>query len=91
MEAAIYVKKHEVEFPAVGNFHNYETRQINDLQILNYRMTNFKKSPHCFSSYVFNKLPIQIKNQNSFRAFKKDLCNYLYENSFYTFNEYFAT
>lgn len=91
MEAAIYVKKHSTEFPTVNAFHNYPTRHSDDLHITNFRLATFKKSPHCFCSYIFNKLPNQIKTQISFRSFKNHLRNFLLEKSFYSVNEYFAS
>jgi hypothetical protein len=39
---------------------------------------------------LFNKLPVQIKQFDKYKSFKKDVKTFLVHNAFYTIEEFFA-
>jgi len=76
LESAMFVKKYQHKFPAVSTVHNYQTRQISNIVIQNYNLSTFKKSPKCFCSYVYNKIPVSIREIVPIRKFKRTLQDY---------------
>lgn len=68
--------------------HMYLTRNRRNLYIEKYNLSLYKKSPVCAGRYLYNKLPMVIKECNSIYIFKKKLKEFLYENSFYSLEEY---
>ena len=76
------------KFKMNNNIHRYPTRSARELHINNYNLSKYKKSPHCAGSYVYNKLPTEIRAQNSLRLFRSTLKIFLTEHSSYNMTEF---
>lgn len=71
-----------------SNNHNYYTRNADQLYIQNYNTALFTRSPICAGCYLFNKLPLQIRDISSLNKFKKTLREFLWSKCFYSLDEY---
>lgn len=68
--------------------HQYATRKNGDIYINKCNLTLYRKSPLYAGSYLYNKLPPNIKNFNNINKFKAELKRFLISNCFYTLEEY---
>lgn len=84
----IHEKRHTLISHA--NLHEYPTRHRDNIYIDRHRLEKYKHSPLCAGSYIYNKLPKQIKSATTFYVFKKLLKEYLLKEAFYNLNEFFA-
>lgn len=71
-----------------SDIHNYNTRNCHNIYINNYKLILFKKSPICAGSYLYNRLPLDIKEMVPLKQFKLKLKNYLCDKCIYTIAEY---
>ena len=56
------------------------------------KQTSKKTEAACVTNMgtkLFNKLPIQIKQLDDYKGFKREVKNFLLHNSFYTIEEFF--
>lgn len=77
------------EFKTNRDFHNYPTRSVREIHINSFNLSKYRKSPHCAGSYIYNKLPLEIRSQNSFRLFRNKLKTFLIGHCFYNMTEFF--
>ena len=68
--------------------HSYLTRNRQNIYIDKHNLTMFKKSPICAGSYLYNILPVHMKELHSINKFKITLREFLCINSFYSLEEY---
>jgi len=69
-----------ISFQTVGDLRDVETRQRNDLYVDRARIDMGTRSLRNRGPFLWNKLPLQIKNTNSLNIFKNKLNNYLISN-----------
>jgi len=94
LECSLFVYKNRFkepfrnDFDLVSEVHNYNTRQINDIYIPNYRTALYSKSPICAAAMIFNNLPDEVKTRTE-RSFKIELKRYLINLAPYDVREFF--
>ena len=76
--------KHNLEI------HEHNTRKRHDLHIQHCNTVLYQRSVINMGRKLFNKLPIQIKQLDNFKSFKREVKTFLIHNSFYTIDEFFA-
>jgi hypothetical protein len=69
-------------------FHSHETRNKADLFITSHNTKLFEQSIAYNGVLIYNKLPSEIKSVKSISKFRKLLSNFLFENSFYSMEEF---
>lgn len=89
LNVSLYVFNNRNRFVTVGERHNVNTRSRNDIYVpfCNYDVT--LKSPFIMGLRIFNALPHGMKDINHLRLFKRALKSFLFNNVFYTLDEYF--
>jgi hypothetical protein len=69
--------------------HNTDSRQRNNLYLLQATLTIYQKRAHYSGIKIFNNLPLEIKNvADNPKKFKTALKQFLYTHSFYTLEQY---
>jgi hypothetical protein len=78
------------QFPVPSEINHFVTRQHANFHQPSVNVTKFQKGVSNLGAKVFNVLPsyIKIESDNP-NKFKLVLQQFLYENSFYSFHEYF--
>ena len=66
------------------------TRKKHDLHTQHCNTVLYQRSVINMGIKLFNKLPIQIKQLDNFKSFKREVKTFLVHNSFYTIDEFFA-
>lgn len=89
-EGAVFVHKNKQMFTTNFCKHTHNTRAANQISINKYRLSLFRKSPFVCCACIFNTLPTDIKNQQSFSAFKNNLKQYLISKCFYSLQDFFG-
>lgn len=85
----IFVCKNPSIYQDNSKFHDYNTRNKNNLHIELKRLTLVQKGVYYSSIKLFNVLPPHIKCLHTeLPKFKQSLKDYLIEKSFYTVDEY---
>lgn len=84
-----FIHRNLHEFKTNRDFHNYPTRSVREIHINSFNLSKYRKSPHCAGSYIYNKLPLEIRSQNSFRLFRNKLKTFLIGHCFYNMTEFF--
>lgn len=84
----IYIFSVKNNLPAHRDKHDYNTRNRNNIYINNYNLALYKKSPMYAGSYMYNKLPSDLKLVNNVRQFKSKLRFFLCTNCFYSLEEF---
>ena len=69
--------KHNLDIKTNGDYHNYNTRNRNDIRQPYARTTIMSKSMYNNSAKAFNNLPKYIKDSKSIKTFTKMIKNYL--------------
>lgn len=82
----IYIHTNRNKLPISD--HQYSTRKKGDIYINKCNLTLYKKSPLYAGSYLYNKLPPNIKNFHNMNKFKAELKRFLISNCFYSLDEY---
>lgn len=80
--------KNKDQLTTNSDVHMHYTRQCDQLRIDRHRLAKTERSPIMAGSYLYNKLPQQIKSIKTFNRFKKELKEFLTDNCFYTIAEY---
>jgi hypothetical protein len=78
------------KFLVNSEIHHIDTRQQANFHQPSVNVAKYQKEVYCFGVKVFNLLPsyIEIEFENA-KKFKVVLQKFLYENSFYSLDEYF--
>ena len=84
----IYMYGIKNKLPAHCDNHEHNTRNRNNIYINKYNLTLYKKSPLCAGSFLFNKLPSDIKETNNIKQFKAKIFKLLCSKCFYSVGEY---
>ena len=89
-ESCKFVKQNLSDFTHNRDVHGHNTRQANDLHVSKNRLTLYNKGPLGASTKLFNKLPLSVKNIDSFHIFKRNLREFLVNKCFYSISEYLS-
>jgi hypothetical protein len=71
------------------NLHEYETRNKDDLHVLQCQTSLYKKSVINMSIRLYNWLQVEIKKLSDYNKFKQTLKLFLLDNPFYSLAEFF--
>jgi hypothetical protein len=71
-----------------SEIHDHNTRKKHDLHTRHCNTVLYQKSVISLSIKLFNKLPMQIKQLDNYKSFKKELKTFLVHNLFYTIEEF---
>ena len=85
-ECCMFVRKNYSSFSECGSYHSYVTRSRQQLEIPKHATAFYEKVPYYTCTTIYNKLPIQIKQEVEVNVFKRKLRNYFIDNSFYNKN-----
>jgi hypothetical protein len=86
-ESLCFFRKYNIYQVKNLNLHDYETRNKNDLHILQCQTSLYKKSAVNMSVRLYNCLPAEIKKLNDYNKFKQTLKLFLLDNTFYSLAE----
>ena len=79
------------QFPVNSKIYHFDTRQHANFHQTSVNVTEYQKGASNLGGKVFNMLPSNKKiESNKPKKFKMSLQNFLYENSFYSLDEYFS-
>ena len=70
--------------------HGHNTRRKQVLHIQQCNTALYQKSVINMGIKLYNKLPIQIKQLDTFKSFKKEVKTFLVHNAVYTIEEFYA-
>jgi hypothetical protein len=85
----MYVVKNKHLFTKNLEIHSHNTRSANNPHIPATNITKYKKGGHYMGSKIFNHLPNHIKGlANEIKVFKKALQRFLFDNVFYSIDEF---
>ena len=86
-----FMIRNKNQFPVKSEIYHYDTRQHANFHQPSVNVTKFQKGVSNLGAKVFNRLPSNIKMESDNpKKFKMALQNFLYENSFYSLDEYFS-
>ena len=84
------MKRNKNQFLVNSEIHNIDTRQHANFHQPSWNVTKYHKGVYYLGVKVFNMLPSYIKTVfDNPKKFKVVLQKFLYENSFYSLDEYF--
>lgn len=82
------IKAREIMFPKLGGYHEYDTRNRNEMAIETSSLDFFRMKPSVAVINLFYKVPQEILSKSDLNLFKKNLKNYLIGSAHYSFNEF---
>ena len=82
-----YYKKHENEFSAHSDFHEYNTRHKNNLCPKEIRLRKSQNAVNYFIIKFYNKIPHYLKKYNS-KNFNKAIKKLLISSAYYSYDEF---
>jgi len=82
--------KHNSEIHGHKEIHGHNTRRKQDLHIQQCNTALYQKNLINMGIKLYNKLPIQIKQLETFESFKKEVKTFLVHNAVYTIEEFCA-
>jgi hypothetical protein len=71
LEALCFMKKYKGGTPENSAIHDYNTRGKNDLHVQSCRTSIFQKSVVNMGTKLFNHLPVELKQLDNFKQFRK--------------------
>lgn len=89
LECANFFKNNHSLFLTNSNFHNYNTRNKEQLCLPKHNTTLYSKSPYYIVQKIWNHLPIQIKSIVNLNKFKFAMKEYLLDKCFYDLDEFY--
>ena len=89
-EMLCFLKKYQGKVKHNLEIHEHNTRKKHDLHTKHCNTVLYHRSVINMGIKLFNKLPIQIKQLDNFKSFKREVKTFLVHNSFYTIDEFFA-
>lgn len=84
----MYYKFKSETYLTGADFHSYNTRQKTDHRPFAHRLELSANLPKNIGPKLYNKLPLQIKLENSEKKFEKLLRSFLIERACYSVNEF---
>jgi len=87
LHTLLFIKNNIHKFNVLNSYHHYPTRN-NLLLYPPHKTSAFEKNPSYQGVRLFNKLPPQIRNISCSKQFKTKLMEFLFENMFYSINEF---
>lgn len=87
-ELCVYTYKNKENFLSNSNYHNFNTRNKNNIHLDFTNLTLKKRTPNFLGPNLFNKLPNEIKNSRTINIFKKQLKTYLAKKTIYSLSEF---
>ena len=84
MEVTCYIRKHHQFLDLNSNIHAHNTRRKMDIHIQSYNTDLYKRSVINGGTKLYNKLPGNIKEIDSYKTFKKELKSRLLLHSFHS-------
>ena len=88
LRCCVFLKKHQGNVKQNLEIHGHNTRKKHDLHTRHCSTVLYQKSVTNMSIKLFNKLPIQIKQLDDYKSFKREVKTFLICNSFYTIVEF---
>ena len=88
LEMLCFLKKYKGDMKHNSEIHGHNTRRKQDLQQCN--TTLYQKSVMNMGTKLYNKLPIQIKQLDTYKGFKKEVKKFLVHNAVYKIEEFYA-
>ena len=86
----LFMIRNKNQFLVNSEVYHIDSRQHANFHQPSVNMTRYWKGAYCLGVKVFNKLPIYIKvESDNPKKFKFVLQKFLYDNSFYSLDEYF--
>jgi hypothetical protein len=86
---SMYVVNNTHLFTKNLEIHSHDTRSANNLHVPAANLTKYKKGTNYMVSKIFNHLPNHIKSLvNGKRVLKKTLQRFLFDNVFYSIDEF---
>jgi hypothetical protein len=89
LEVISYLRRHHQFVELNSNVHAYNTRRT-DIHIQSYKADLYKRSVINMGSKLYNKLPDNIKEIESYKTFRKQLKSFLLRHAFYSVEEFVA-
>ena len=89
-EMLCFLKKYKWNLKHNSEIHGHNTRRKQDLHTQQWNTVMYQKSVINMGIKLFNKLPMQIKQLDKYKNFKKEVKAFLIQNAFYTIEEFFA-
>jgi hypothetical protein len=83
-----FLKKYQGNVKQNLEIHDHNTRKKHDLHTRHCNTVLYQKSVVNMGIKLFNKLPIQIKQLDNYKSFKREVKTFLVQNSFYTIEEF---
>ena len=90
LEMLRFLKKYKGDMKHNSEIHGHNTRWKQDLHIQQCNITLYQKSVMNMGTKLYNKLPIQIKQLDTCKGFKKEVKKFLVHNAVYTIEEFYA-
>jgi len=87
-EMLCFLKKHQGNVKQNLEINGHNTRKKHDLHTRHCSTILYQTSVTNMSIKLFNNLPIQIKQLDDYKSFKRELKTFLVCNSFYTIEEF---
>jgi hypothetical protein len=84
-----FLKRYQGNVKQNLEIHDHNTRKKHDLHTQHCNTVLYQKSVINMGIELFNKLPIQIKQLDNHKSFKREVTTLLVHNSFYTIEELF--
>lgn len=84
----VFIHLRKNNFYTHSDFHNYETRNRYNICLDSHVHSYYKKSPQYAGSWLYNLLPVGLKNTVQIHCFKRALRAFLSSNCFYSVSEY---
>jgi len=89
-EILCFLKKYKWNLKHNSEIHGHNTRRKQDLHTQQCNTVMYQKRVINMGIKLFNKLPMQIKQLDKYKNFKKEVKTFLVHNAFYTIEEFFA-
>jgi hypothetical protein len=83
-----FLKKYQGNVKQNLEIHDHNTKKEHDLHTQHCNTVFYQKSVVNMGIKLFNKLPIQIKQLDNYKSFKKEVKTFLVHNSFYAIEEF---
>jgi len=84
------MKKNKIYKTQNLNIHNYNTSGKEDLYVQTLNISRCRKIVVNMGLKLYDRLPVGIKNTESFKDFKNKLRTFIVVNSFYSGQEFFC-
>jgi hypothetical protein len=87
-DCILYIKNNFNNLELRSEFHSYNTRNKNNINIQKHKLSFFTKKTTYMGTKFYNLLPIEIKDENDFFKFKKKLKTFLINEPHYSIKEF---